>query len=348
MIGKRRRLPLSAVVKGEDGMRADRLLSILLLLQVHRRLTAGELARRLEVSMRTIHRDMEALSGAGVPVVAERGTGGGWHLLEEYRTNLTGLSDTEVQALFLATPTRVFADLGLAKVADAALIKLSAALPSRHRHSAEDVRQRIHVDVAGWRQSEDAVPLLPTFQEAVWQERKVRMVYRRNDGGGVERVVDPLGLVAKGSLWYLVAAIDGDLRTYRISRVVEAEMLDEACIRPPDFDLADFWARSSSDFLTRLSQHRATVRVAPPVLRQMRMAGRYARVEHEGPPSVDGWRTLRMVFEDAQGAREFVLSFGAQAEAIEPPELRDEVLQAAKGVVALYECGRRQADGATK
>src|SRR5215210_1233974 len=105
-------------------MRADRLLSIMLLLQIHQRLTAGELARRLEVSPRTIHRDMEALSGAGVPVVAERGTGGGWHLLEEYRTNLTGLSDTEVQSLFLATPTRLFADLGLTKVADAALIKL--------------------------------------------------------------------------------------------------------------------------------------------------------------------------------------------------------------------------------
>lgn len=320
-------------------MRAERLLSILLLLQVHQRLTAGELARRLEVSARTIHRDMEALSGSGVPVVAERGTGGGWYLLEEYRTNLTGLSDPEVQALFLAAPTRVFADLGLTKVADAALIKLLAALPSRHRASAEDVRQRIHVDVAGWRQSEDAVPLLPTLQEAVWQERKVRMVYRRSDGSGVERVVDPLGLVAKGSLWYLVAAIGGDLRTYRVSRVQEAVLLDEACVRPADFDLAAFWAHSSRDFLTRLPQHHATVRVTPPVLRQMRAGGRYARIEHESPPDAAGWITLQMVFEDQHGAREFVLSFGAQAEAVAPPTLRDEVLQAAKGVVALYEGG---------
>ena len=268
--------------------------------------------------------------------MAARGTGGGWHLLEEYRTNLTGLSDTEVQALFLTTPTRLFADLGLTDAAEAAVLKLLAALPSRHRHSAEDVRQRIHVDVAGWRQSEDAVPLLPALQEAVWQERKVRLVYRRGDGSGVERVVDPLGLVAKGSLWYLVAAIDGDIRTYRVSRVQVATLLDEASARPPDFDLPNFWAQSASDFITRLPQHRATVRVAPPVLRQMRAAGRYVRIEHEGPPDADGSGQLQLVFEDTHGAREFVLSFGAQAEALAPPTLRAEVLDAAQGIVALY------------
>lgn len=130
-------------------MRADRLLSIMLLLQVGRRQTAGELARRLAVSARTIHRDMEALSGAGVPVVAERGTGGGWQLLEEYRTNLTGLSEAEVRTLFLVAPTRPFADLGLAGVAEGALIKLLAALPQRRQPGATDVRQRIHIDVAG-------------------------------------------------------------------------------------------------------------------------------------------------------------------------------------------------------
>lgn len=187
-------------------MRADRLLSILLLLQVRRQITARELAQRLGVSARTIHRDMEALSGAGVPVLAERGTGGGWHLLEEYRTNLTGLSDAEVQALFLTSPGRLFADLGLARATDGALIKLLAALPTRHRHRAEDVQQRIHIDVAGWRQIEGTVPTLPLVQEAIWGERKLRIVYQRGEGRDVERIVDPLGLVAKGSLWYLVAA----------------------------------------------------------------------------------------------------------------------------------------------
>src|SRR5690349_23068717 len=148
-------------------MRADRLLSILLLLQVHRRVTARELARRLEVSQRTILRDMEALSGAGVPVVPERGTGGGWRLLEEYRTNLTGLNEAEIQALFLTKPPRLLADLGLDRASEAALIKLLAALPTGSRRRAEDIRTRIHIDVPGWRPSEETARYLPLLQEAV-------------------------------------------------------------------------------------------------------------------------------------------------------------------------------------
>src|SRR5215469_4101524 len=230
-------------------MRADRLLAILLILQAHGRMTAHELAQRLEVSERTIHRDMEALSTAGVPVVAERGVGGGWRLLEEYRTNLTGLNDAEIQALFLTRPPRLLADLGLDKASEAALIKLLAALPSGARHSAEDARQRIYVDTAGWRRYEEAVPCLPTLQEAIWQERRLRFHYARADDGAVsERVVDPLALVAKGSVWYLVAAVEGEPRTYRVSRIQSAEVLDEACVRPAGFDIATYWERSSAEF----------------------------------------------------------------------------------------------------
>src|SRR5260370_13145698 len=136
-------------------MRAERLLSILLLLQSHRRLTAGDLARRLEVCERTIYRDMEALSTAGVPVLAERGTGGGWSLLDEYRTNLTGVTEGEIRALFLTRPVKLLADLGLDKAADVALVKLLAALPAAHRPGAEDVRQRIYLDATGWRRSDE-------------------------------------------------------------------------------------------------------------------------------------------------------------------------------------------------
>src|SRR5215831_19484567 len=186
-------------------MRADRLLSILLLLQVHRRITAGELARRLEVSERTIHRDMEALSTAGISVVADRGVGGGWSLLDEYRTNLTGLNRAEIRALFLGGPGRLLADLGLEKASDAALIKLLAALPSANRSDAEYIRQRIHIDISGWHRPDESIPFLPVLQEAIWRDRKLAMTYGR--GGGcdpVDRLVDPLGLVAKGSVWYLV------------------------------------------------------------------------------------------------------------------------------------------------
>ena len=202
-------------------MRADRLLSIMLLLQTYRRMTAHDLANRLEVSERTIHRDMESLSAAGVPVVAERGAGGGWSLMGEYRTNLTGLNEAEIQALFLARSPRLLDDLGLGKAAEAAFIKLFAAVPPAMRRDAESASQRIYVDGAGWNQSEESAPLLPFLQDAVLKDRAVRFKYQRGDDCAVVREVGPLGLVAKGGVWYLVAAIDGDIRNYRVSRVIE-------------------------------------------------------------------------------------------------------------------------------
>jgi predicted DNA-binding transcriptional regulator YafY len=317
-------------------MRADRLVSILLLLEVHRTLTARELARRLEVSERTIHRDMEALGAAGIPVVAERGSGGGWRLLDEYRTNLTGLNQAEIQALFLTMPPRLLADLGLDKAADAALIKLLAALPSMARRDAEHAAQRIHVDTGGWRQSEESVPLLPTLQTAIWQERRLRLSYARGVGASVERLVDPLGLVAKGSLWYLIAAVDGDIRTYRVSRMSGAELTDEPCTRPPDFDLAAYWARSSAQFQASLPRYPAVLRVDPDILPRMRSEGRYARIEREELPDQQGWVRLEMLFEEQHSACEYVLSYATRMEVIEPPALRELVVHAAEGIVELY------------
>ncbi|MGH2485956.1 MAG: helix-turn-helix transcriptional regulator, partial [Ktedonobacterales bacterium] len=158
-------------------MRADRLLSILLLLQTHRRMTGRELARRLEVSARTIHRDMQALGISGVPVVAERGSGGGWTLLDGYQTNLTGLNEAEIQALFASRSSRLLADLGLRKAGEGALIKLLAALPAMSRQDAEYARQRFYVDASGWARPEEAIPHLGTLQDAVWRERRLRFTY---------------------------------------------------------------------------------------------------------------------------------------------------------------------------
>jgi predicted DNA-binding transcriptional regulator YafY len=317
-------------------MRADRLLSILMLLQVHRKMTACDLARRLEVCERTIHRDMEALGSAGVPVLAERGAGGGWRLLEGYRTNLTGLNEVEVQALFLTKPPRLLADLGLEKASDAALLKLLAALPAMQRNGAEYVRQRIHVDVAGWRQSEEAVPLLPVLQEAIWQGRKLRFTYQRGDGVAVERVVDPLGLVAKGSIWYMVAAVEGEPRSYRVSRVQAAEIVDEECVRPLAFDLAAFWGESTAHFYAHLPRYSATLRVDASALQRVRTGGWYTRVEREEAPDADGSVPVVVQFDDEHSAREYALSFGPQLEVLEPPELREQVIRAAEGIVSLY------------
>jgi predicted DNA-binding transcriptional regulator YafY len=317
-------------------MRADRLLSILLLLQVHHRMTTRELAKRLEVSERTIHRDMEALGTAGVPVTAERGIGGGWSLLEEYQTKLTGLTEAEIQALFLTTPTRLLADLGLHQASEAALIKLLAAIPSLSRRDAEYVRQRIHVDTAGWHHSEEAVPALPTLQEAIWQERKLLFTYQRGDDTTVERLVDPLGLVAKGSAWYLIAAVEDEIRTYRVSRVQSAKVTDQLCVRPQGFDLAAYWAQSSTHFVANLPRYPVTVRIAPEVLEQVYHAGRYARIDHVEPPGADGWIMLRLLFENEDAACGYILSFGTQVEILDPQSLREKVIRLAESVAAFY------------
>ncbi len=317
-------------------MRADRLLSILLLLQVHRRMTAHELAKRLEVSERTIHRDMEALSVAGIPVVAERGTNGGWSLLEEYRTNLTGLNETEVQALFLTRPAQLLADLGLHKAAEAASIKLLATISSVTRRDAEYVRQRIHIDVTGWHHTEEDVSALPTLQEAIWQERKLSLTYQRGDNTTVERLVDPLGLVAKGSTWYLVAAVEGEMRTYRVSRVQGVKLSEQSFVRPQNFDLAEYWAQSATHFVSNLPRYPVTIRIVPELLEKIYRAGRYARIDYVEPPDASGWIKLRLLFEMEEAACGYILSFGTQVEILEPLELRAKIVYLAESVAAFY------------
>lgn len=317
-------------------MRADRLLSIMLLLQVNRRVTTRGMAERLEVSERTIHRDMEALSAAGIPVYAERGSGGGWSLLEEFRTNLTGLSKPEIQSLFLTSPSRLLADLGLEKASDAALIKLLASLPSSNRSDAEYARQRIHIDINGWNRAEESIPLLPVIQEAVWKEHRLQFTYKRGFCEDVERLIDPLGLVAKGSVWYLVGAVEGETRSYRVSRIVSVEITDEKFIRPEGFDLAKFWEKSAAEFKAQLPRYYATFRASPEVLPRMYFAGRFARIENVGEPEADGWLRVSIRFQMEEEALEYALSFGPRVEIVEPASLREKVVRLAQSVIEFY------------
>lgn len=312
-------------------MRADRLLSILLLLQTHLRLTGRQLASRLEVSERTIHRDMEALTMAGVPVIAERGSGGGWSLLESYRTNLTGLNLNEIQALFVSAPGHLMTDLGLKQASETALIKLLAALPGeRSRSDAAFVRERIHIDGAGWQQTQEQTAWLSVVQEAVWKEHKLRLTYERNDDSLVERTVDPLGLVAKGRIWYLVAGVEGQCRTYRVSRIEQAEMLPEASQRPMDFNLAAFWEQSLIDFKAALPRYDARFRVDPAIVPHLRYMG---HIESIAPPDEAGWQIVAMRFDVALQARAFALGFGKQLEVLSPPDLQQAVLRLAQEVL---------------
>jgi predicted DNA-binding transcriptional regulator YafY len=318
-------------------MRADRLLSIVLLLQTHRQLTSRALAERLEVSERTIHRDMEALSVSGIPVVAERGSNGGWSLLGEYRTNLTGLNEAEIQALFVTQPPKLLADLRLEKASEGALLKLLAALPAMYRQGAEQARRRIHIDAGGWSRHEESVPLLPVLQEAIWSERKLRFAYLRGPGcDAVEREVDPLGLVAKGSAWYLVAGVAGEIRSYRISRISRAEVVDQPATVPTGFDLAAFWEQSTTTFKSALPNYVANFRVAPDVFPRLRFAGRFARVNEPTQTDADGWLRVSVGFDVEEIACEYALSFGARLEVLEPRSLREKVIAAAQEVLEFY------------
>ena len=318
-------------------MRADRLFSIVLLLQSHHQLTSRDLASRLEVSERTIHRDMDALSGAGIPVVAVRGANGGWSLLGEYRTDLTGLTEMEIQSLFVTKPAKLLADLHLEKAADGALLKLLASLPATFRHSAERARQRIHVDVSGWSRREEAVPVLPILQEALWLERKLRITYERGENcDAVQRLIEPFGLVAKGSVWYLVGSVDGSVRSYRVSRIAEAEVLTEHATVPADFDLPSYWEQSSSAFRSNVPNYTATFWVAREVWPRLRFAGRFARVTETDETDARGWRKAIVGFDVEEMACEYAVSFGAHLEVIEPATLRDKVIKMARATLDFY------------
>ena len=224
-------------------MRADRLLSLLMLLQARGRLTAGKLARELEVSERTIYRDIDALSTAGVPVYGEPGPEGGYALLDSYRTNLTGLTEGEVRALFMLSIPQPLADLGVGRELGAALRKLSAALPAARRSDEQRVRQRFHLDATGWDQVEESAPHLSMVHQAVWQDRKLHLAYRIQPLAiHVEQTVDPYGLVAKAGIWHLVYGLGGAIRVLRVAALLDARLSPESCERPADFDLAAFLA----------------------------------------------------------------------------------------------------------
>lgn len=312
-------------------MRADRLLSTLLLLQAHGKLTVRELANRLEVSQRTAYRDLEALSAAGVPVLALRGSKGGWQLDEEWRTRVPGLDDAELRALLMAQP-RVIGDVPLAAAAERAIDKLVAAMPVSLRARAAFIRQRLYVDTAGWRRTAENLAFLPVVQDAVSRDRKLFLEYRKPNRELSQRTIDPLGLVAKGTSWYLVANTADGVRTFRVSRIEKATMLEMEVERPPDFDLAAHWRSSTEKFRESRTRCVVTMRV------ERKVADDF--VQWHGAklvaPDGDEWVTLRAEFEDEQHAAFVMLGVGARAEVLEPASLRERVIAGATEVLATY------------
>jgi predicted DNA-binding transcriptional regulator YafY len=308
-------------------LKSERLLSALLLLQAHGRLSGRELAERLEVSARTVHRDMEALSASGVPVFALRGAQGGWQLDEGWRTQVPGLDEVELRALLMAQP-RVIGDSRLAAAAERALGKLMAAMPGGMREQAVSIRQRLHVDTTGWRGTTENLVLLPVVQEAVSRDRKLRITYHKPGGEPSVRVVDPLGLVAKGAAWYLVALTSAGLRTFRVSRIEAAKVLEKACERPANFDLGEHWRASTERFREGWQKIEVTLR-----LDTKTAAGMKRWMAMEEIESGDGWEKVRMKFDHPGEAAFVVLGMGAGAEVLEPESLREKVREEIRGMV---------------
>jgi predicted DNA-binding transcriptional regulator YafY len=323
-------------------MRADRLLSLLMLLQTRGRLTAAALAAELEVSERTIYRDLDALSAAGIPVYAERGPGGGCALLDSYRTSLTGLTQDEARALFMLSVPAPLAELGVSQELRTALLKLSAALPGYRRQEEASARARIHLDSTWWFQQREPVPHLATVQQALWADRllQLTLVYRAIHEVELQRVGAPYGLVAKTSVWYLVWS-DGDrVRADPVSSVVEARALDQTFERPADFDLVAFWHQWCRRLEADRSSYPVTARVAPdfvPFLVRHFGRGLQEALAAAGPPGPEGWLTVTLPFENLYEARAQLLSFGRGVEVLEPLALRLSVLDFARQTVALYE-----------
>ncbi|HZF42271.1 MAG TPA: YafY family protein [Sphingomonadaceae bacterium] len=318
-------------------MRASRLISILTTLQAKGRVTAQALADECEVSLRTIYRDIDALSAAGIPVYSERGNAGGYRLLDGYRTRLNGLSSAEAEALFLAGLTRQTADLGLGAVAATARTKLLAAMPAEVRAGADRMRARFHLDAPTWFGEGESLDHLPTVADAVWRERPMRIRYRSWTSEG-ERRVEPLGIVLKGGAWYLVGRVEASVRTYRISRILDLEVLDEQFVQPGPFDLEAYWSENIRRLEAELHPHQATVRLSPRGMRMMEsILPAYVRVNAViGAPDHDGWHTATMPAATPDHAVGDLLRFGTEIEILGTKELRAQMAATVRWLADTY------------
>lgn len=316
-------------------------MSLLLLLQTRGRMTAQELADALEVSVRTVYRDVEALGASGVPVYAERGPAGGYRLLDGYRTRLTGMTSVEAQALVLAGVPGPAAELGLGSALAAAELKVRAALPAELADRGDRIRHRFHLDAPTWFREPEPTPHLAALADAVWADRRVRVRYRRwRAPREVTRDLAPLGLVLKAGRWYLVAAVDGDVRTYRVGAILDLSVLDEPAERPDGFDLARCWQEHADRYERGVYRAEATVRMTAAALEYMPFVfpsamSRAARAA-AGEPDADGWLLTTVPIESIKHGHTELLKLGAEVEVLAPAELRERFTATAHRLAALY------------
>lgn len=321
---------------------------MVLLLQARPSMTAAELAGELEVSERTITRDAQALSEAGVPVYADRGRAGGYRLIGGYRTRLTGLGRSEAEALFLSGVPGALREMGLEDAASAARLKVSAALMPSLRDASQNASQRFHLDAPGWFKETSTPELLPALADAVWDDRRVTARYRRQDTE-VERELEPYGLVLKAGVWYLCARVPdtGSFRVYRIDRFTAISAGDDRFVRDEEFDLPGFWEERAAQFTRALLRSEVVLRLSEEGLRRLPYAtdsaSTHEALETASPPDEDGWVTLTLPVENETVAYTQLMSLGPEAEVLEPTALRERFVAAATQMARRYE--ERQSGG---
>ena len=316
----------------DEYMRADRLIAILMHLQAHGRTSGRELAESLEVSERTIHRDMEALSAAGVPVYAERGSGGGWVLSEGYRTNLTGMKQQEALSLLLSHSGFIARELGREEDFDSAILKLLASMPAAVQNQIRSANSKIHIDPAGWGDVAPRPDALDPIQEALLTEKKLSFTYDAKDKPG-KRTVMPLGLVLKGKTWYLVARSNRSIRTYRLSRMTNTRVLADVGQVPKDFDLATHWEESKRAFGAGFSSYKTRLKVRSD---QVDWLTSVPYVEVTELERNNEWVQVEADLEMPERAVAILMSFGTAIEVLEPLDLRERMRAAAESVRSLY------------
>ncbi|MTE14534.1 helix-turn-helix transcriptional regulator [Nocardia aurantiaca] len=322
-------------------MRASRLMSILLLLQTRDRVTAQEIADQLEVSVRTVYRDMESLSAAGIPVYGDPGHDGGYRLLDGFRAKLNLLTTDEAESLFLAGLPSAASDLGLGAIATAANLKVMSALPPELRDRAGRVAERFHLDAPGWYAEAEPTPFLTAVADAVWNEHSVRFNYIRwATPHLVTRTTEPLGLVLKSGNWYLVGHTALQIRTYRISRIMELQILDIPVTRPADFDLATYWSTYLKSFDQRRRRDSALLRLAAETFERLSElldpASAQAARDSAKDPDPDGFREVYLPIESLDRALSDILRLGAGAEVLGPHELRRRIATQTAAMARLY------------
>ncbi len=316
-------------------MKASRLLSMLLLLQSVERRSARELAAALEVSERTVYRDVDALSAAGVPVYAERGVYGGIALAAGYRKALTQFGEDEIRALFISG-SNPLGDLGLGVDRERALEKLSGAMNDAQRKAAVKTRGRIHLDQRRWNQAAQPQLYLAALRRAVWDDRRVRLTYRDRASNTTERTVDPLGLVAKAGVWYLVARVDGAYRTFRAERILGAVALDEPFARPADFDLDAYWRTWTASVESSGKRFEVLLALNPADVERVSVYWDAQLVPHS-PGGGHDTAVVRIVFPSEDAALHQLVAWGGIVRILEPAAIRDELVARARAIVAHHD-----------